>query len=1366
MPTSTLTPDTFYLPRKARQRLPGEGKGREGELSDPKRLDHWRDVPAYVLLGDPGAGKTTAFRHEADDTGAQFCTARQISWADLSSAAAETTLFIDALDEAQVQKGDNKSQALSEVCQRLSALGKPKFRLACREIDWRGGPAEQDLKLVSPDGAVVELHLEPFSTEDVGQLLEHWPNVDAEVFFSAAEQFGLDGAWGNPLVVELLCRALQSGEGRQAPRGKADVFRLATQELAQEHNEAHNEASARSSGTAGHVLDDAGKLFAVLLLSGKSALRLGSNLAAEDEAALGEISREFGVQDNSPALSSKLFTAHGQRLTPWHRAVAEYLGAQAISQQVNAGLPLTRVLALMLAPDGGVVEGLRGLHAWLAYFVQDRRDSFIERDPVGLVVNGDVRAFTRGDKRQLFDQLASEPALASHFRWSKHALAPLATLDMADDLLGVIHSRELTKAQAGALEVALIALRQGGKLQGLGQAIASVVENAEHAPHLRRLAAMTWLEKYFEPGKALEWLNAIKSSELADSDDQLAGHLLLKLYPEHITPQQVFDYWWPVKQKSFIGQYHHFWRHDLAENTPAGLTGVLAESLAGKNLASPSSIENLLLWNMQVNVIHRALEAGGELAEPPQVVRWLQMGRNGFDHNPLRTTGQRVGKWLTEHPKVLKAAFREMLFSQAEKSASATGFVWQAEEFMFSANKPDDWYPWLLGLAAETLSEPLACDLFEHVARLAVSPSGANVISIEEVEHWVNANSSKWPKALEWQKDAWSLPIDGWQAKQQASSVGYEIEQKEAQSARELNFAKRLGGKSAQDVDLGTLYTIALAWKDRYSDIRGESGEERVRNLVVNPALEPLAIAALRAALQRPDIPNVDAIFATGLAGKEHRIRPPCLVAAELEFNERQSIPAEWTEGLLKQLIAFWLTDGTGEEPAWFAALAHTRPDLVALVMAPYAVSKIRSEQPQGVTGLWALAREVNRKELARLVLPGVLGQFPVRANAHQLHVLTHDLLLAAGRSMSKTDLLDVIQGRLLHSSMDVGQRIAWLGLGALLSEPKLSQHLIKFIGKSQSRALQLLYFLNGQTSRGEDFRLPMEAAMLMIEQLGAHVRPSFENAPGMVRPVDEGRMVLVGLVNTLTGNPDPSAKKALARLRANPALSHWHEALERAQAAQVKAQREGQFKPATPTQVANTLTKLKPANAADLLALAVEVFKECQAELDGSDTTPTRNYWQWHNNEPTSPKIENLCRYLLVDFLRPRLKALDVLVDLEIHANDDKRMDIRLAFAQDGKRIVVPVEAKKDSHKDLWTAWRTQLQAKYTTIPGCEGYGIYLVLWFDHKPTKLEGKKPQNGEELKQWLEEKIPAADRHLIQVVVLDMRLPVTPSNEKSR
>jgi hypothetical protein len=84
-----------------------------------------------------------------------------------------------------------------------------------------------------------------------------------------------------------------------------------------------------------------------------------------------------------------------------------------------------------------------------------------------------------------------------------------------------------------------------------------------------------------------------------------------------------------------------------------------------------------------------------------------------------------------------------------------------------------------------------------------------------------------------------------------------------------------------------------------------------------------------------------------------------------------------------------------------------------------------------------------------------------------------------------------------------------------------------------------------------------------------------------------------------------------------------------------------------------------------------------------------------------------------------------------------------------------LPVEAKKDSHKDLWTAWRDQLQRLYAIDPDASGHGVYLVFWFGHK-TQCRPGAPELGsaEDLRRALEAEMDDRARQQISVCVLDL------------
>ena len=125
---------SIIVPRTCTEISAGnEDQHREKES---RPLEAFQDAPAYVLLGDPGAGKTTAFEAEREALEERACliTARDFLTFDLQSHPEwlDKTLFIDGLDEIRVGADDARTP-FDQIRGRLDELGKPRFRLSCRE---------------------------------------------------------------------------------------------------------------------------------------------------------------------------------------------------------------------------------------------------------------------------------------------------------------------------------------------------------------------------------------------------------------------------------------------------------------------------------------------------------------------------------------------------------------------------------------------------------------------------------------------------------------------------------------------------------------------------------------------------------------------------------------------------------------------------------------------------------------------------------------------------------------------------------------------------------------------------------------------------------------------------------------------------------------------------------------------------------------------------------------------------------------------------------------------------------------------------------------------------------------------------------
>ena len=169
--------------------------------SQSRPLEEFRESPAYVLVGDPGAGKTTAFEEECEALGEDAClvTARDFLTFDpktIPSGAARPSSSTDSMRSGLARRTCERHS--TKIRGRLDALGKPRFRLSCREADWLGENDRKHLESVSPDSSVSVLRLDPLTDADIASILDARPDIpDADAFIKAAE-----GATGRGAAAE------------------------------------------------------------------------------------------------------------------------------------------------------------------------------------------------------------------------------------------------------------------------------------------------------------------------------------------------------------------------------------------------------------------------------------------------------------------------------------------------------------------------------------------------------------------------------------------------------------------------------------------------------------------------------------------------------------------------------------------------------------------------------------------------------------------------------------------------------------------------------------------------------------------------------------------------------------------------------------------------------------------------------------------------------------------------------------------------------------------------------------------------------------------------------------------------------------
>jgi hypothetical protein len=1324
---------------------------------ETRPLAEWRALSAYVLLGDPGAGKSWAFEDECNAVAGVLLSARDVVAGIVPANLAGRTVFIDGLDEIRAGATDGRVP-FDAIRKWLYEQGRPRFRLSCREADWRGSIDTDRLKQIAPGEKVAELHLEPLRDEDIEAILTSRVDEvpDAQAFLLVAEHAGLTELLRNPLLLDLTIKATSGGS---PPRTRAGIYEASCRQLAREHNTEHLAVRQPLAGDMDRVFEDAGMLCALLLLSGKRGIAM-RGAATPDVIALSELPGELAWHDPATALGSKVFAADAGVSVPRHRSIAEFLAGRALAQRIEGGLPVGRVTALMQGIDGFPVEPLRGLWAWLAVRHAPSRARLIALDPLGFVLNGDAAALGADERVGVLHALRDAAEVDPWFRnaaWVSHPFGPLATADMAAEYETLLRDPQRGLGHNNFIDCVFDALRHGESMPSLAPVLEAWIEDGREVSHLRVAAYKSWKKcAGFSASKAMSWLQAINDGSMVDGDDELCGALLCDLYPAHVLPATVFEHWHVPKQRNLIGTYTRFWDHAIWTQTPTNGFAALAEGwLRRKPVTKATDYPDYSAAELPSKLLMAALEHAGDRASDATLYDWLGLCLDEYGFSRLKDPQHVVGDWLSERPQRLKAA---MVIGLSNTKPDGEGHwpFWQAESRLHGAPRPRDWLFWLLDHAAAAHEPELAKYCFFPSAHAAIEPTpGLDNPSIEQVEAWVEAHKARWPDAQRWLEDAWSMPLDHWKGNEGRRRRQALVRQHQTDDKRRRDLEPHLPSLLDGTAAPGFFYYVAVAHDNGFSDVHGETPLERVRNyLFSDEATAQAVIAALPRVLDRADLPKVEEAIALEAKGKQHYIRPAALLAARLVHERDASAALAWPQALVERLVAYYLTDGTGEMPAWYRTLARHRPEWVAPVLVQYARPKFRRKGNQFFAGLWALGKEADHAELARLAAPQLLEAFPLRASEAARGTLNR-YLLPALHWLDRGKAAALVHTKLHQVAMDPAQRICWL-VAELPYRAGAAQDLAALVGRNERRAVILGAALHEQGTLSRVVqRLQPKAIQHLIEVLVPITAQDAWRTDGVVTVAHHRGDTVRALFSVLASDSSVEAKEVLLELADARNLRAWSNTAQYSLRSQAAAAREANFHVPKPAEVVRTLANLAPANPADLRALVMHHLRDLQAQWRGADTFALKLFWR---DAGHSPKIENDCRDLLLDRLRERLIALNILVGREQSAAQDKRVDLCAEFMRDRRRIAVPIEVKKQDHRDLWTAPRDQLQRLYAIDPDAQGHGLYLVLWFGLKTAPHpDGIKPRDAEQLRIGLEERIPVADRHRLAVQVLDLSWP---------
>ena len=516
-------------------------------------------------------------------------------------------------------------------------------------------------------------------------------------------------------------------------------------------------------------------------------------------------------------------------------------------------------------------------------------------------------------------------------------------------------------------------------------------------------------------------------------------------------------------------------------------------------------------------------------------------------------------------------------------------------------------------------------------------------------------------------------------------------------------------------------------------------------------------LQGLRGTVDREDVPGANEILSDREKGNMYYIGLPFLAGLEeLERTAPEQAPPQWDDDRIRQALTFYYCEPHMDyRSKWYQRLLVARPEIVAEVQVQFAICEFRGGR-EHIHKLWELAHDPDHAQVAKHASLPLLRAFPTRCNQKQIRDLDH-LLWAAIQHADRVSLQELIKKKLSRKSMNDAQRVHWLAAGVIVSPSTYNDLLRDFVQSHERWVPHLAEFFPLQDRVQFSFdELGISSLEVLTRLVGIYVGPGYrwgDESENVGLKMKASELVHLFIQN-LAASPTKDASDALDRLLADPALSRWYDVLSRAQDAQRVTWRDASYRHFTIEQICQTLNDGTPANAAGLADLVMDRLRELADQIRSGNTDDWRQYWNEPHKKPPTPKHEDRCRDALLSDLRQRLPQ-GVDAQPEGQYTNDKRADIRVSYED----FQVPVEIKKNMHRDLWRACKDQLIKLYTSAPDTDGYGIYLVFWFgkDRTQPPPSGTRPANAKELKKRLEATLSPDEARKISVCVIDVSRP---------
>ena len=1353
----------------------------------------------YVLLGEPGMGKSTEFKAAAHKiSGARCISVRRFIRPDFDTPSdfPSTTIFIDGLDEMRVGGGDPRA-VLDKVINGIEALGTPQFRLSCRPGNWLGSRDREELNSLVEPKEIPILQLNPLSYDDIREIVSH-RGQDANTFIQRAHEYGIDALLGNPQLLFFLITSLEAGGW---PGSQLIMLENACRELVRERNPEHRDANSSSllySREA--ILTAAGKLSVCMLVANKTGW---TRYDSDDPEILSLLDLE--CHSDLPfqaALDSRIFEGSSSSKFPLHRIVAEFLGARYLNKEIQNGLSARRALAILMGHNGTLLPDLRGLAAWLAALNRQARATLIRIDPSTVAFNGDISRFSSNERKKLLVKLEQQIHLTSDWP-SASALTALSGSK------GIPIIQDLTESPTRSKNrQALVYLL----LQGFTPVYHAFTSESDwetdHKSLLEIVCDHSWqsnvrcealgvlnrvLHNIPERNTVLRnILHKLKEHGVSDEKHDLRGTLLNLIYPDELRPAEIWNYLATGPAIDHHGRYQNFFSI-LVDRSNEEQIKELLDSLCDHASEAIPKLEAHKLSDLVIQILARGIELFGDKLHVPELYRWFELVE--FDYYssqliPVHASRPRstrhdksstvIRNWLIQRNTVQYALIEHGLCRKKSKIGTESLFKAVALKFV-GTRAPVGFRSWCLGRAVQlwssnqTVAKELASWSVQVQEGWELPPSDEEIATaVSDISGLIQWNDVRLKS----------------RAQSEIAMAEVKRKQKEIQDIHQQEKQEKLDFLRQQQANLAKgqcrpviLDELAQVYFDDPNTDKDTPQTCLKTYFDGDENLVYATLAGFCSLVDRDDLPDLDQISQLYENGRRSFFALPFLAGMEEVYKASNDL-SHLSESVIRRALGFYLitdpprqqpfsidhSDQYKEFPTWYQQTLQYYPEAVADSLVSVHNASVRSKNLPNAR-LYEMAFDPAYSHVAKIAVPRMFTVFPTRCSARQLESLRLILwssILNSG--MSAVALQAIVSRRLNRKHMNISQQALWLGAGLFSDRNIYSPKLINFLSTGEaSRVRHVIDFLvptghepivvhNIATWTAHDISQ-------MIQTFGRLIQPPvFREHAGLVS--DEQRisrkfhLLFTHWIKELTKRTCDDARKNLDLLASDTSLSAWKWEIVLAQREQARHRRAARHSDLSLEQILETLDNGLPSNAADLVSLTVDALEKLAESIRNGPASAWRHYWDWGQNPriPLNPKPENDCRDVLLSGLEIIFERNQVNVLPEVHHTDYRRADLQISF---GSNLAIPIEIKKNSAVDIWSGITTQLVPKYTRDPKSDGYGIYLVFWFGAEKKYMrvvspDGGIPQEPLELKKLLERQLDAELRNRIHIVIIDVSL----------